>query len=392
MAGPRQAGAFGGMFDGRLEVQPPLRQEQLVQIPARRGVFLLAAGGEQPILMATAANLRARLGGRLEELDPRQTKRSADLRAVTRAVYWKLASSHFEMDWAYLELARSIWPRAYAKLLSWRPAWFVHADPGEEHPHFARTRDVFASSGRYFGPFDSGRSAQRFIEAIQDAFDLCRDVQCLRRSPHAERCAYGQMGRCLCPCDGGVSLAGYRAAFAEAASFAGGRRRSCLEHLAERMRAAAARLRFEEAAGLKARLERLAELDSPAYRHVGPAEDFRLVLFQRSGSRRRIKVFLVDRGSILAAGPIDYPLARGQVQRRLERMARFVAGGADRPSAPADRWRIGLVAKTLFSSERQKGLILRWHEGMTAEEASSAIDAAAATLGLSAARSPKEPR
>lgn len=386
MAGPRQTGGIGGMFDDRLDVRPPLTNEQLGEIPAKRGVFLLAGEEDHPILLATAASLRARLRGRLDEPDPQETKRSADLRAVTRAVYWKLAGSHFEMDWRYLELARSIWPKTYTKLLSWRPAWFVHVDPRGAPPHFVRTREVFASGGEYLGPFDGARSADRFIEAIQDAFDLCRDLQRLRRSPRAERCAYGQMGRCLCVCDGSVPMDAYREVVAAAAAFAAGRRQDRRNQLQRRMRAAAAELQFERAAAVKARLERLGELDDPVYRHVRPARDFRFLMLQRSGSRTKVSVFLVDRGSVAGARPLVYPLAREQVKRRLGRMARFVAAGDRRRGVPADRWRIGLVARTLFSGERQRGLVLHWHEGMGPEDVSAAVEAAAGPLGLSRAR------
>ncbi len=385
MAGPEKIGGLAGMFDGSLEVRPPLTDEQLAGIPASRGVFLLAGELDRPILLATAASIRARLRTRLDEPDGEKRRRSADLRTVTRTVRWRLAGGHFEMDWAYLEIARSIWPRTYPKLLSWRPAWFVHVRAEEAFPHFVRTRDVLASPGRYFGPFESGRSAGRFIDVLLDAFDLCRDVRCLRRSPRGERCAYGQMGRCLCPCDGSVSMAAYRRAAGAAAELAAGRRRGHVRRLGEQMRAASAELRFERAAALKARIDRLAELDGEAYRHVAPAEEFRFLLIQPSGSRRKVKVFLVDRGSIAPPGVLDWPLAARQVGGTVRRMARFAAAGPRRRDDPADRWRMGLVARALFSSERRGGLVLRWHEEMTSADLSAAIDSAAGSLGLSAA-------
>ena len=385
MTRPQETPAFPGMFDGFLEVSPPLSEAQIGAIPAKRGVFLLAAAGDQPILLTTAASLRGRLRGRLEEIDPTQTSRSADLRAITRRVYWKLAPSHFEMDWTYLEIARAIYPKRFAKLLSWRPAWFVHVDPSDRWPHFLRSREVFASPGRYFGPFESGRSAEKFIEIVQDAFDLCRDVQCLRRSPREQRCSYGQMGRCLCPCDGSVSMAAYRREVFRAAQFAAGRRGPHVEGLQRRMREAAAALEFEVAAALKTRMSRLAELDSPACRHVAPAEEFRFVMIQRSGSRRRVNVFLVDRGAIARARSLDWPLACEKVRRRLGRMTRFVAAGPRRPADAADRWRIGLVARTLFSGDRRQGLVLRWREDMSAEEVADAVADAADALAMGGA-------
>lgn len=392
MAGRKQTDALEGMFDGRLAVQPPLTEDQLRQIPASRGVFLLSADDGQPVLLATAASIRRRLRGRLEPTDPQQRKRTADLRSVTRTIRWRLAGGHFEMDWHYLELARALWPKGYTKLLSWRPPWFVRVDAGEEFPHFSRTREPLSAGGTCLGPFESGRSAERFIDVIQDAFDLCRDVRCLRRSPDGERCAYGQMARCLCPCDGTVSMDAYRRAVAEAAALAEGRREGHVARLEARMKSAAAALRFEEAAAIKARLARLAELDGEACAHVRPVGQFQFLLVQRSGSRRRARVFLSAGGSIAQAKTMDYPLQPAHVRRALRRMSRFAAAAAGRADDDADRWRMGLVSRTLFSSPQRRGLVLRWHEAVSPDELSAAIDAAAGELALSRrGQSPPEP-
>jgi len=225
MAGPTHSSDLAGMFEGRLDVAAPLSDQQLREIPTKRGVFLLTADDDRPILLATAASIRSRVRGRLDEKDPEHSSRSADLRTITRAVHWKLAGGRFETDWRYLEIARAIWPKSYAKLLSWKPPWFVHVDPAEPYPHLRRTRDIFAGPGRNVGPFETTRSAEKFIEIVQDAFDLCRDIQCLRRSPNAPRCSYGQMGRCLSPCDGTIGMDAYRRQVARAADFAAGLRR-----------------------------------------------------------------------------------------------------------------------------------------------------------------------
>ena len=387
MAGTIPSSDLAGMFDGRLDVAAPLSDQQLREIPTKRGVFLLTAEDNRPILLTTAASIRSRLRGRLDENDPAHPSRSADLRTITRAVHWKLAGGHFETDWRYLEFARAIWPKSYAKMLSWKPPWFVHVDPAEAYPHLQRTRDVFAAAGRYVGPFETARSAEKFIEIVQDAFDLCRDIQCLRRSPSAPRCAYGQMGRCLSPCDGTIGMDDYRRQVARAADFAAGLRAERVEQLKDLMQSAARELKFEQASALKARLERLAELDAPTYRHVSTGEEFRFLMIQPSGSRRRAKVFLADRGAVEQAEPLEYPLDAKKVQRRIDRMGRFLAAAGSRTPDEAYRWRMGLVARSLFAGPSQGGLLIRWRRDLSAEEVGRAIAAAAGELGLS-----KKPR
>ena len=263
------------MFDGRLEVQPPLSEAALSRVPARRGVVGLLAEADAPILLLTAGRIRDRLRTRLREPPEEGPRKTADLRSITRAVVWTLADGHFETDLCFLELARALWPKRYPSLLGWKPPWFVHADPDADAPHFVVRRDVLAEKGRWVGPFASERSARRFVDIVRDAFDLCRHVQCLRQAPHAETCAYGQMGRCLRPCDGTTGMDAYRDAVRRAADLAEGRREDRRRELERRMAEASAELAFERAAGLKKRLERMSMLDAEEFELVRPAESFR---------------------------------------------------------------------------------------------------------------------
>jgi len=374
-------------FDDLLEVRPPLSQEQLSLIPAKRGVVALLAEDGKPIVLLTAGDIRARVRSRLNEADPDLPRRSADLRRLTRAVQWALASSHFETDLRFFFLAQSMWPDRYASMLAWKPAWFVHVDPGDDYPHFSATRKVWGSPGRYTGPFSAERAAQHFIEVIQDGFDLCRDYRCLRRSPNAERCTYGQMGRCVSPCDGTMPMSDYRRLMTRAADFAEGARQDFRREMKDRMKVAADALNYESAAAIKARLERLGELDGGEFQHVRPAEQFQFILVQRGRKRTCAEVFLVDRGRIFRLPPIEYPPPEQQLQVALAEMQRLTSEPAhcDNPQ----RQLIGLVSHYLFSGEQRRGLIVRWKAALTAAELAGCIEEARETLALR--QPPKRP-
>ena len=377
------------MFDGQWEIQGPPQPDSLAQVPAKRGVLALLGANDEPIALLSAADMRSRLRNRLTAPPPDKRTRTADLRTVTRKVLWKRAASHFETDLWYLELARRIWPKTYASLLAWRPAWFVHVDPAEQFPHFLRTREIGRRPGSYLGPFINGRGAERFIDAVQDAFDLCRHVHCLRQSPHGRKCSYAEMERCLSPCDGTVSMEAYRGKVAEAAAFAAGRHQPLRDELARRIQAAADQLQFERAAAFKARLDRLATFNSPAYALVAPLERFRFVVIQSGGSTRKAAAFLVSAGTIDPAGPLDYPLQADQLGGLLARMA----APAEAPCGidQAERLRIGLVTTYLLCGPARRGVIVRWQAEMTAAALAEEIEAAADVLKLRRpAKKPKQ--
>jgi len=368
------------MFDGELAVTPPLDEAQLKRIPRRRGVVLLSADS-QPILLITAADIRARIRTRLDRPPDDVRKKSADLREVTTRISWKLAASAFEADLCLLELGAALWPERLGDFVPWKAPWFVHVDLLERLPYFVCGRGQ-AASGRSLGPFFRKRDAGRFISAVEDAFDLCRDYRRLRRGPHAQRCSYGQMGRCLCPCDGTISPPDYARAVERAADFAAGDRRALRGRLRAEMKAAADRLDFERAGSAKARLERLGEFGRPAYAHARAIGEFRFIVVQRGRGRKHVRAFLVDRGAIGAAAAPDYPPDEARLEAFL-RDARLYMGS---PHAGDDACplRMGLVSGYLFSGPRRRGLIVRWRGDLSAAELVGRIRRGAEMLGLGA--------
>ena len=372
------------LFDAACQVQPPVREEQLAAIPAKRGIVLLLAEGAQPIVLLTAADLRSRVKLRLEEPLADQRKKTADLREITREIRWRLAASHFEADLAFLQAARQLWPRTYTSLLSWKPPWFVRVQPSEEFPRLERTRSVSTSGSpaRLVGPFPGGPSADRFIEVVQDAFDLCRDYRCLRQAPNAQPCSYGQMGKCLSPCDGRTSLERYREVMAQAADFAAGLRKPTLDRLRAQMRQAAGDLQFERAGAVKSRLVRLGELNGPDYAFTAPLYDFRFILVQRGPGRRRLRAFLAACGRIVSAGDLAYPLQGPQVEALMAKMAKLAAQPALAAEVDEDLagFNMGLVTHYLFSSPDRRGVIFRWTPARQGPDLAAAIEQAAGEL------------
>ena len=380
---------WASMFDVRRDVTPPLAEEQFSQVPAKRGVLLLAAEGDEPITLITAGSLRGRLRTRLAEDDQDAPSRKIDLRQVARAVFWKLTDSHFETDLAFLELARTIWPKRYRSMVAWKPAWFVHVDGEDDHPHFARTREVFTSRGEYVGPFPSGRSADRFVQDVQDAFDLCRDIKCLRSAPNGAPCSYGQMGRCLLPCDGTTSMADYRQVVRQAAAFAAGNRQATVDSLTRQMTAAAEQLEFGKAASVKIKLERLAGFDHPDFALVAPATAFAFLMVQRGPNSRTAKTFLVNQWDVQVGPALNYPIQTEQIAAVWAQMSGLVETGP-RPDEAA-LLKMGLIAYFLFAGDHRRGVILPVADVTGPSMISEAVEAATDALKLRAPK-PRKPK
>ncbi|MCP4377648.1 MAG: hypothetical protein GY794_15900, partial [bacterium] len=382
------------MFDGRLEVVGTLDDDQLAKIPAKRGVVLLA-GGDCPIQLITAANIRRRVATRLDEPVDDRLKKSADLRKITTSVSWKLCAGAFESDLCMLEIARAIWPDRFAQQVNWKPPWFVHINPDEKYPRFWRSRKLPGLPVRSFGPFIKGSDAEGFVTALSDAFDLCRDHNNLGRTPNAQRCSYGQMNRCIPLCDGSATIEQYHIALAEAMAFAAGRREVLQDRLRDEMKRAAGELEFERASAIKARLARLGEFDKPAFKYVRSVSEFKFLVVQPGGGKRRLRIFTVNGGQIPAAACLRYPFQTNpdegddkysgtELECLIDQMKTIA--GTDPKVDDASALRMGLVARYLFSGPKRRGLIVRWFESMEASWLASRIQAVAEDLNLSTVR------
>ena len=111
-------------------------------------------------------------------------------------------------------------------------------------------RGAFEKKSHYFGPFPNGLAVRESIQLIQKTFLLrtCEEAVFAHRS---RPCLMHQIGRCKGPCVGLVSAADYAADVRLAEMFLRGRHAEVIDGLTARMEAAAAALRFEEAAALR---------------------------------------------------------------------------------------------------------------------------------------------
>lgn len=334
---------YESLFDERVEVQPPLSAEELTAVPANRGVALLVDADERPIQLLPGADMRGRLRTRLAEASSPQ-RRTADLREVTASVLWRRTFSAFETDWRYLELAASLWPRSYSRLLPRREAWMLAVDPDGSAPVFAVARGE-REAGTLFGPFPDRRSAESYAELLTDAFDLCRCPGVLRQAPHGSACVYKQMGRCTAPCDGTGDMASYRDRVRAAITFACGDHGPYRTELEARMREAAGKKAYEQAAAIKTRLDRLEGFESDKFALVRTIEAPRILAALPGADRDSVAHFFYARGRILDGGEHALPLTVDAAAEALDVCDAPVESESDDRLA---RHRLALMTTYLF--------------------------------------------
>ena len=345
------------LFEHAADFDPDAGVEGIAgDVPAAWCVYAMFDRNAAPVQLLCVKNLRASLRRRLGEPDDPSPRR-LDLKAIVRRVAWTRVDSPFEQDWAYLETARSLFPDSYGGVLGFHPAWFVHCNPATKFPRLTRQNKLDKRTGLYLGPLPDKHAADRYVRAIEDAFDLCRDWDRLTGAK-SDPCQWREMGKCVGPCEGppgGVSLDAYRALVAHAVDVIRDVPRA-LQDLNLRMRHAAAEQQFEKAAEIKSHVDSLSELNAGHNRHARPVEDFRYLAVMPGGREAAAKLFAVTPGRVaFVAALLEVPTP-ASVEPVLRTALSLLADDDDaRPTDAAAFERISLVAAHLFAPKNRPG-------------------------------------
>ena len=235
------------------------RPEDLDTIPDRPAVFLLWADQGAPY-MARTTLLRRRLKRLLT--DRERASRVLNLHGVVRRIeYWPIGSQ-IESALVHLELAKRYFPEDWPRITRLRPPVFLRLTIDNLFPRTMITTRL--GRGLFYGPFAGRAAAERFEQQLLDLFQIRRCEENLAPSLDHPGCMYGEMNRCLRPCQTAVTADEYRSEVVRVEQFLrtdGTSLSSSAE--AARDRASTA-MDFEEAERQHLRLARIAEVRDAA--------------------------------------------------------------------------------------------------------------------------------
>ncbi|MBI1354857.1 MAG: hypothetical protein GC160_10960 [Acidobacteria bacterium] len=329
--------------------------DALDEVPEAPGVTLIEPPDGAPYLGKTR-NLRRRLR-RLLGL------RLADGRtfgeAVDSASYCPVGSP-FESEWRLWRTGRTVWPQRYRARLRLRPAPLLKAHLSNPYPRTSVTTQLSAGRSLYFGPFRSRAAAEDFQDKFLDFFGVRRCTENLDPTPQHPGCIYGEMGKCLRPCQEAVSIEQYRGEAGRLLEALHTRGDSLRRELEQARASASEELEFEEAARLHRRLERLdaalAGLDPVSH----DVDRLHGVVIQRAAEASAVILWPLCRGFLL--DPVALSLASDGKQISLDRRLREALTGADLTPPDDDaagrQDSLALLRRWMWSSWREGELIV----------------------------------
>jgi len=231
----------------------------LESIPDRPAVFLLWAGQGAPYLARTALLRR-----RLRRLISNRERLSSVLNlrgVVERIEYWP-TGSQLESALIHLDLAKRHFPGDVERITRLKPPVFLRLTVDNAFPRTMLTTRL--GRGLYYGPFASRIAAERFQSEMLDLFQLRRCEENLAPAPDHPGCIYGEMNKCLRPCQQVVSVEEYRHEASRVEQFLRTEGASLHESAETARDQASAAMQFEEAEHMHQRLTRIEEVQSRA--------------------------------------------------------------------------------------------------------------------------------
>lgn len=292
----------------RIEFRPEADSEIFSAVAAAPAVFLLRGedAHSEPYVSKTA-NLRRRLQ-RLLSAPEEKTKR-LNLRDRVRSIEYTLTGSDFESGFVLYNALRAAFPKTYSNRLRLRFAPLVKLHMENEFPRASVTMRLGRISGKnlYYGPFASRAAAEKFMNDALDFFKMRRCVEDLHPDPQFPGCVYSEMKMCLAPCFRGCTDDEYRAEVVRVEDFLDSRGESFKRRLAAERDEASAKMEFETAAAIHARIDKLTPVLQQLPEFVQRIDQSHAVIVQKSRQAEHVALFRVDGGAI--AGPLDFPIS-----------------------------------------------------------------------------------
>ena len=229
-------------------------------MPREPGVYIMKGEDGQIIYIGKAKVLRSRVQ---QYFRPQANDGRRQFRALVRSVRdLEYIVTDTELEALILEsnLIKTHKPRYNISLKDDKKYPYIRITK-ERFPRIVVTREVVKDGSRYLGPYTDVKAMRRMLETMHRLFRI-RSCHYDLPKANVRVCLDYEIKRCDGPCEGLIVAEAYQKIIAEAVLFLTGRHRQVMTVLKERMKRAAAALKYEEAAIYRDRIRALEQAAS----------------------------------------------------------------------------------------------------------------------------------
>ena len=238
--------------------------EKVRSFPHAPGVYLMKDAAARVIYVGKAKDLRNRAGSyflKAAAEDPR----TARLVEEVRDVDYLEAESEIDALLVEARLIKDIQPKYNQDLKDDKTFPYLEIHTREDFPRVEFTREPKHRGTRLYGPFASAGGLRGAIQVLQKIFKFRTCTLDIQEDDPKWRwfrpCLLASINQCSAPCNLRISREEYRKDIRRLETFLEGKKKSLLKEMHGEMEAAAAQLRYEEAARLRDEIRLLETLD-----------------------------------------------------------------------------------------------------------------------------------
>ncbi|MEJ2467862.1 MAG: excinuclease ABC subunit UvrC [Campylobacterales bacterium] len=275
--------------------------EQIQNLPDRPGVYHYYDAEGHLLYVGKAKSLKKRVKSYFRftpSLGPNPTLSPRIRKMINETVTLNYMVVESEHDALILEnsLIKQLKPKYNILLRDDKTYPYIYLDRSVPYPRFGITRKIIAGSRiEYFGPYSVG--ARDILDSLYELVPLVQKQSCLAGG---KVCLYYQMKQCLGPCEGLVTPEAYAKLVDEAKSLIDSKRK-LLARLEEKMAAYAEQLRFEEAAKLRDRIDRIERSEQLSKIDLANAADYDVFAIAHNEKTAAVARLFVRRGKVVSS-------------------------------------------------------------------------------------------
>jgi excinuclease ABC subunit C len=319
----------------------------LEAVPNGPGVFVVFVREGAPYLARTGL-LRRRLLRLLKERD--KPSRLLNLRqSVTHIEYW-LSGSRLDSSMRMYDLARLYFPGEYLDYLHLHSPPYLKVLMTNEFPRCQVTTHLGRSKSLYYGPFRNRASAELFENEFLDLFQIRRCQEDLSPSPTHPGCIYGEMGKCLRPCQQAVGREEYAGEVGRVVDFLRTDGASLLDNVVASRDRLSASMEFEQAARQHKRAEKIEEMMRTRDPMAREVEHLHAIAVTQSSCPGAANIAFVYGGYWYGLFELTFELGEGKPVPLDRRLREMIEAQSWKPTTGRERQeRLAILARWYYS-------------------------------------------
>ena len=276
-------------------------KETIKQLPDEPGVYQYFDKNSHLLYIGKAKNLKNRVKSYWQfspELQANSTLSPRITKMIEQTISLNYIVVKSEHDALILEnsLIKQLNPKYNILLRDDKTYPYIYIDNSQKYPRFDITRKILKGKEiTYFGPYSVG--ARDILDSLYEICKLVQKKSCLKSH---KLCLYHQINKCLGPCELPITSECYNKEVTLATSLIRNKKQ-LIKKLESKMVFYAEEMRFEEAAELRDRIERIQRSQIKSDIDFATDENYDIFVVQNSSKRAVVVRIFMRNGKIISS-------------------------------------------------------------------------------------------